>query len=494
MTRWRLKLGLLVSALLWASVLLPVGPAQGRPGTLDTSRSSIRQAKDMLPVADDYANALALRPDGKLVAAGASRVDLALARYKSNGSLDPSLGGDGRVVTSALFDFLGARALALQPDGKLVVVGGGFNADFELARYNPDGSLDKSFGKGGKVNTVLGDDDEANAVVLQPDGKLVAAGDSFALARYNADGSLDTSFGTGGKVTTPFGYGYGDAFALVLQPDGKLVAAGESFATETGSNYEFALARFNADGSLDTSFGTGGKVTTAFGSDNAGAFALVLQPDGKLVAAGDTRTEFALARFNADGSLDPSFGGDGRVTTALFAAYALVLQPDGKLVAAGGSPDGLALTRYNPDGSLDISFNGTGKVTTKIRSNANADALVLQPDGKLVAAGAAVQGSNQQDRLSADFTLVRYKPNGSLDASFGKGGKLTTAFRCVVPNLKGMKLPVAKLAIRREDCSVGKVSRAVSAVVRKGSVISQRPQPGAKRKPGTPVKLAVSKG
>ncbi len=488
-----MKLGLLISGLFAGLVLLLVGSAQGAPGSVDESFNGTSQAK-RLAAADDLANALALRPDGKLVAAGESRGDLALARYKPNGSLDPSFGGDGRVVTSALFDLFGARALAPQPDGKLVVVGGGSNGDFELARYNPDGSLDKSFGKGGKVNTVLGDDDEANAVVLQPDGKLIAAGQSFALARYNANGALDPSFGTGGKVTTPFGSDYAVAFALVLQPDGKLVAAGD---TETGSNHEFALARYNPDGSLDPSFGTGGKVTTAFSGDLHGAYSLVLQPDGKLVAGGyiaGPNYGAALARYNADGSLDPSFGGDGRVTTALFGADALVLQPDGKLLATGGSPDGLALARYNPDGSLDTSFNRTGEVTTKIRSHAAAQALALQPDGKLVAAGYTYTGSTDQHRLSADFALARYKPDGSLDGSFGRGGKVTTKFRCVVPNVKGMKLPVAKLAIGREDCSVGKVSRAFSPTVGKGSVISQKPKPGANREPGSRVKLTVSRG
>jgi uncharacterized delta-60 repeat protein len=181
------------------------------------------------------------------------------------------------------------------------------------------------------------------------------------------------------------------------------------------------------------------------------------------------------------------------VTTQIGTAAALVLQPDGKLVAASASND-FALVRYKPDGSLDTSFNSTGTVATRIRSNASAYALALQPDGRLVAAGGAFKGFTQQDRLSVDFALARYDADGSLDGSFGTNGTVTTKFRCVVPNVKGMRLPIAKLAIRRDDCSVGKVSRTLSATVRKGSVTSQKPKPGAKRTPGTKVKLTVSKG
>src|SRR5439155_927966 len=192
------------------------------------------------------------------------------------------------------------------------------------ARADP-GDLDPSFGAGGQVTTpILSGYDAASALVVLPDGKLVAAGhaynannDTFALVRYNADGSLDGNFGTGGKVTTPFGNG-GAARGGVLQADGGVVAAGQSMR---GSVIQVALVRYNADGSLDTSFGTGGKVTTSIGGVDDKAIALVLQPDGKLVAAGYSKggsnIAFALARYNADGSLDASFGTAGKVTTAV---------------------------------------------------------------------------------------------------------------------------------------------------------------------------------
>ena len=365
---------------------------------------------------------------------------LPLAARADPGDLDPSFGAGGQVTTPILSGYDGASALVVQPDGKLVAAGHAYNANndtFALVRYNADGSLDGNFGTGGKVTTPFGIGSAASAAVLQADGRLVAAGQTFtgsrnqfALVRYLATGGLDSTFGTGGKVGTPIGSIDDEASALVVQPDGKLVAAGYS---DRGGNTTFALARYNAAGSLDTSFGTGGKVTTAIGSTDDEVLALVLQPDGKLVAAGFTasagNTAFALVRYNADGSLDTSFGTGGKVTTSIGSvddkAIALVLQPDGKLVAAGYSKGGsniaFALARYNADGSLDASFGTAGKVTTAVESIDDAAfALLLQPDGKLVAAGYANDGSNE------DFAVVRYSADGSLDASFGAGGKVVT--------------------------------------------------------------------
>ncbi|MCX7619129.1 delta-60 repeat domain-containing protein, partial [Tepidiforma sp.] len=286
------------------------------------------------------------------------------------------------------------------------------------------GELDPTFGTGGKVTTAVGSSsDEAFALVLQPDGKLVAAGwsvdaagnDDFALVRYNPNGSLDPTFGSGGKVITDLGSSIDGASALVLQPDGRLVAAGDS--SNAAGKSDFALVRINPNGSLDTSFGSGGKVTTAVGS-GSGIAALVLQPDGKLVAAGLSSNgdyDFALVRYNPNGTLDPTFGSGGKVITDLGSgsdeAHDLVLQPDGKLVAAGSSMPTLgdfdfALVRYNPNGTLDPTFGSGGKVTTDLGSSYDqAYALVLQPDGKLVAAGYSRNAAG-----NFDFSLVRYNP------------------------------------------------------------------------------------
>src|SRR5439155_1219565 len=282
------------------------------------------------------------------------------------------------------------------------------------------GSLDSTFGAGGKTTTSFGTGSaDIYALVLQPDGKLVAAGSdvsqsAFALVRYNANGSLDPTFGMSGTASTPIGIDTSGASALVLQSDGKLVAAGNAWKDSVDA--DFAVVRYNTNGSLDATFGAGGKVTTSIGSDEDDAYALALQPDGKLVAAGVTlngfRWDFALVRYNANGSLDTTFGTGGTIITSIgtdgTGASALVLQPDGKLVAAGtttndGSAYDFTLVRYNANGSLDATFGTGGKVTTPIGTGDNSvSALVLQPDGKLVAAGYATNGSND------DFALVRY--------------------------------------------------------------------------------------
>jgi uncharacterized delta-60 repeat protein len=310
--------------------------------------------------------------------------------------------------------------------------------------YAAPGDLDLTFGIGGKVITdFAGDGDDALAVVVLPNSQILAAGVSitdstdfdFALARYNNDGSLDTAFGSGGKVTTDFNGSLDEADAIAIQQDGKIVLAGVAFSIDTFS--DFALARYDSDGSLDTTFGSGGKVITEF-SNSAGqvsadqAFDMAIQNDGKIVLAGWTfinnsgTSDFALARYNIDGSLDSSFGSGGKVTTDFGGAdilRALVIQPDGRIVAAGGGeglPGGFKLARYNGDGSLDTTFGSDGKVT--VVPNAEGRRLVLQPDGKFIVAGEI------SISFDSNFCLARLSSNGSLDTTFGSGGKVTTDF------------------------------------------------------------------
>jgi uncharacterized delta-60 repeat protein len=226
--------------------------------------------------------------------------------------LDRTFGTRGKVTT----DFGGrdgAAAVALQPDGKIVLAGTTTNSDTDiihhvaLARYNVDGTLDASFGSGGKVITGLGtsSDEWATGIALQSDGGLVIAGSTadpsnFSLARYNSNGTLDANFGVGGKVITDFGTIAEGALGVALQSDGRIVTAG--YAYTNGATGDFALVRYNADGTLDTSFGSGGKVTTDFGTNSDLAAALAIQSDGKIVAAGyavlsASGMDFALARY-----------------------------------------------------------------------------------------------------------------------------------------------------------------------------------------------------
>jgi uncharacterized delta-60 repeat protein/uncharacterized repeat protein (TIGR01451 family) len=307
----------------------------------------------------------------------------------------------------------------------------------------PPGDLDTTFDSDGLVTTdFAGSIDEAFAVAIQGDGKIVAAGfvvvsdgtNDFALARYNADGSLDTTFDGDGKVTTDFAGSSDQAFAVAIQGDGKIVAAG--FAHVSGTN-DFAVARYNAAGSLDTTFSGDGKVTTDFAGGHDLALDVALQGDGKIVAGGGAfvsgAEDFALARYNAAGSLDTTFDGDGKVTTDLAGgtdeADAVAIQGDGKIVAAGlafvsGTFDfDFAVARYNADGSLDTTFDGDGKVTTDLAGSIDeAFAVAIQGDGKIVVAGRAVVSGTD------DFALARYNSDGSLDTTFDTDGKVTTDF------------------------------------------------------------------
>ncbi len=465
------------------------------------------------------ANAGLIQPDGKIVAAGWAEGSgiFGLARYTASGSLDRGFGSGGRATGPASW-LTGAGAVALQSDGKIVTAGKTYDGsvfDFILARYTSRGSLDRTFGRGGTVTTAFGSPIAgASAVAVEADGKIVAAGQlanggqaGFALARYDASGSLDTTFGTDGRITTPVGGGEGGvASALAIQPDGRIVVAG----SYSGG---FALARYDADGSLDASFGSGGIVTTPIGGLGGGAAALVLQPDGKVVAAGSGNTiskynpSFVLVRYDEDGSLDTGFGTGGIVSTSFVdltacdgcsdEAAAVAVQPDGRIVAAGQTcvgPCEFALARYEPDGSLDTSFGSGGKVTTTFGSPARGG------HARSVALQAdgkivAVGSARLGKPEHSEFALARYEPDGSLDTSFGQGGKVTTRVAaCVAPRLHGEALPWARDAVKRSHCTFGKVSTVPSKTVPKGRVVTQHPNACALSGPGAKISVTVSRG
>ncbi len=413
------------SLLACALVLAFAGPAQAAPGDLDSSFAGDGRQTTDFHGGFDSGRAVVVQADGKIVVAGSanqsatpgSDPDFALARYNADGSLDGSFGDGGKQTT----DFAGGddagRAVAVQADGKIVVAGssdydfGSSGYDFALARYNADGSLDGSFGDGGKQTTdFAGNDDYGNGVVLQADGKIVVAGSSgndFALARYNADGSLDGSFSGDGRQTTSIGFS-GGGRAVAVQADGKIVVAGHSFQGDA-TGEDFALARYNADGSLDGSFSGDGTQTTDFAGNDDHGNGVAVQADGKIVVVGAGREGFArgfaLARYGADGSLDSSFSGDGRQTNfsgGRYLATAVAVQADGKLVVAGGGGDDFVLARYNADGSLDGSFGDGGKQTTDFGGHDFGNAVAVQADGKIVVAGTS-------GATGYDFALARYE-------------------------------------------------------------------------------------
>lgn len=398
----------------------------------------------------DGINSLAVQTDGRIVAAGTSMgtegvMESILARYNTDGSLDESFGVDGVVRARISSINSGFQALGIQADGKIVTVGYSYtsaltNAYFTVARYEPDGEPDATFGPdhNGVVITPIGTGfDYAYAMAIQGDGKIVVAGSStsgsdtcFALARYLPGGTLDSDFDGDGTVTTQAGPGTVDvAYAMDLQTDGKIVAAGYS---NDGIDATFALVRYNADGSLDVSFDADGGavvpgiVTTPMGSGSGRedvAKALRIQDDGRIVAAGyggylgdGNSRDFAVARYNADGSLDTSFNSVGIAVTDIGSgtedvANALSIQQDGMIVAAGSAYDALtyydfALVRYRANGLPDMGFGSSGIVTTQVRPgsfNDSAYAMIIQNDGKIVVAGWS------SDVVDDDFALVRYE-------------------------------------------------------------------------------------
>ncbi|SDX40540.1 delta-60 repeat domain-containing protein [Allochromatium warmingii] len=384
----------------------------------------------------EFGYSIKQQTDGKILLAGSgfninSYYDFTLARYNPDGSLDTGFGKNGRLKT----DFGGSEGaynITMQSDGKILVTGPSDvtgSIDFALARYNIDGTLDTSFNDDGWATVDFGGWDESFYVATQSDGKILIAGSSnvdddydFALARYNQDGTLDTSFDNDGWLKTDLG-GQDEAFSIALQNDGKILLVG---STELNDNGNLSLARYNADGSLDTSFNSSGWVTTDFGGWDEG-LNVTLQDDGKILVVGATdlneNVDFLLARYNTDGSLDTSFADDGWIVSDFSdwdVGYSIMLQTDNKILVAGSANNDFALLRYNADGTLDNSFNENGLVTTDFGTDEDyGQSIVLQADGKILVGG---QGGS-------DFALVRYNANGTLDADFGVRNTLEhTAF------------------------------------------------------------------
>ena len=388
----------------------------------------------------------------------------ALRAQAAPGDLDQTFGTNGKVLTrfpinSTIFRPRATpNAMVIQPDGKIIVAGQAMVSEgttatptvFALVRYLPNGSLDTGFGRGGRVTTKIGIQDVALAVALQADGKIVAAGYAnigpagslnfaFALVRYNANGSLDRTFDYDGKVVTDLTTYMDELTGVAIQPDGKIVAAG---FVNAGNSSDFAVARYNRNGSIDTSFGQTGVTQTDFFNGADGAAEMVLLPDGKIVVAGSVYDsagagDFALVRYTANGILDASFGNGGKVRTTFSAtssdiAHDMDIAPGGKLVVAGASGQpgkwDFAVARYNANGTLDRTFDGDGKFVRDISgfgTQDSASAVAVQQNGKIVVSGDASPFSNGG---GFDFVTIRLNVNGSLDLGFGNRGKVYTDF------------------------------------------------------------------
>lgn len=374
------------------------------PGDLDTTFFQTGKRTVPFPQGSSEGNAIVVQPDGKIVIAG--RVSgtpngFALVRLVANGNLDPDFGLDGKVTTPQTGS---VNALALQPDGKLVAVGSG-SGGFVLIRYIEDGTLDSSFGVGGKVITPIGESGGlAQSVAIQPDGKIVVSGTviapfavrHFAIARYNTDGSLDSTFDGDGRLTTPVGINDVMKVSVAIQSDGKIVAAGSTFSISTNV---FAVNRYNSDGQLDVTFDGDGMVTTSFTGAISEARAVTFQPDGKIIVSGNVQGRFGIVRYNENGSLDTTFDGDGRVvtlfsTTRAAVAESVAVQADGKIIAAGFWADDFAIARYNPDGSPDLTFDTDGRKPIDIAGDDRGMAMALYPGDRYVLAGRAGTASS----------------------------------------------------------------------------------------------------
>ena len=413
------------------------GRCFGQDGSLDASFGNGGKVATTLVSTSDHAYSVVIQADEKLVVGGRVNIgsgnqgyDFGLARYNTNGSLDASFGVNGKVITDFFNSDDVCYSLGMQPDQKIIAAGyadnsiNGIPHVIAVARYNVNGTLDNSFGINGKlsINYGFGENFGKNVSIL-PDGSILIAGtaiaapnttaEDFALIKLKANGDFDSSFGTNGKVLIDFNQRGDYVNSMITQSDGKIVLGGQT--VQTANTKDFGLVRLNSDGSIDLTFGTNGRTITDFQNTQDILNSISLQSDGKIVAAGYTNdatgyTNFSLCRYLTTGNLDPSFANNGKSTTFTNADYtqnnSAVIQPDDKIIIAGNDVNNFDrnfhLIRYNKDGSVDPSFGNSGRVYTNFGSYAYAHSVLLQPDGKIVAAGV---GSNNS---VIGFAVARY--------------------------------------------------------------------------------------
>lgn len=390
--------------------------------------------------------------DGNIGTADVANVSVSCGVAPGAGSLDPTFGVSGKVSSSS---FSTGRAVALQADGKSVML-----AAKTLSRFNVDGSLDTTFGIAGKVTIVAGGGalDAMEGLAIQGDGKIVVTGytstppaliQDITVQRFNSDGTLDATFGSGGKVVTDFSGSEDLAYAVAIQGDGKILVAGTTIVGSGAStDRDFAVVRYDVDGSLDSSFGDSGKTHCDVAGTADYGYAIAWQFDGKIVIAGrvaadgGANPDFGFVRLEANGQRDLGFGTAGRAQVDFEVnnwdeARDVLLQPDGKIVAGGfariGTVYQYAVTRLNSDGTPDAKFGSGGKVTTTLTAAENfGRALARQSDDKILIAGQVSSLAN------GDFGVLRLMNTGAVDTSFGTGGLLTIDFFGIVDDIRDM--------------------------------------------------------
>ena len=446
----------------------------GSTGTLDGDFGTGGQLITPIGDSDDVAYSVAIQADGRIVVAGSTfngvDNDLAVVRYTITGTLDTLFNGTG-IVTTTINGNDVARAVAIQLDGNIVVAGFAGD-DYAIVRYTSEGDLDSGFGGGDGIVTTdfAGAQDRAHAVAIQPDGKLVVAGysdsghsDDFAVARYLTNGNLDNTFFVTGRVTTDFsGNSVDQAYSVAIQSDGKIVLAGFTNTGGPGGTDDFGLARYTSSGILDAAFSLDGRVTTPIGSLDDQAYSVAIQGTGKIVVAGfsdnkvPTHQDYSLARYTITGTLDAGFGATGVVTTDLGTidnpvnpsadqAYAAAIQSDSRIVVVGYSDhpagnDNFAVVRYESPNNApvvsdvdkpgiedtDVEF-ATADFTTKF-TDADGDVLTkisvtsLPANGTLLLSSTPV--TQNQEIPGADLDQLTFAPDENWNGltTFGWNG------------------------------------------------------------------------
>ena len=451
-------------------------------GSIDTSFGNNETHIFILPI-----GLFVIQPDAKIITAykqehynSFGQVDswyFRTERYNTDGTLDTTFGTEGTVITDFGFGYNAVLAITLQPDGKVIAVGTSYNDKFAMARYTTNGDLDTTFDGDGKVISSLGSGlkSYASYVSVQADGKIIVVGKSltsidpqefsFSIAKYNPNGSLDTSFDGDGIVNNTFDDAPGTAInfnTIIEQPDGKFLVT-----TERGDNSEFVVRRYNASGSDDTSFGNNGK-STLFIQDINRAFGIALQPDQKIVVVGYSYSftsivdgyDFNVVRYSTNGVPDVSFDNDGIIAAKFDSSNDIcskvLIQPDDKIITIGvkktypfgtAGKELIAISRTNTDGSLDTTFGTDGKAVSDLGQDYSViNNAIVQQDGKILVSCETATFGN-----SSEYFLIRYNNNGSLDTSFGNNGKTMLGGLTAILPLPNGKIIIASQVSDAQD-------------------------------------------